>query len=226
MVGTADDAREWSTPEEVTVYTFAGDIHAEEGEAMQRRMVCPMAALVTALALLLAGKETLAKEHLMEAMGMSTVNAQRASDFTLSNVDGAHVSLQQYQGKVIFLNFWATWCIPCREEMPALEKLHQTYQGQDLVVLAINLKESPDQVKAFFEKHVLSFPSLIDPNGAVFRAYSVTGMPTTYLVSRDGTILARGIGGRDWTRAEAHDLIRALVGKTPVASGADPSTSQ
>jgi peroxiredoxin len=185
-----------------------------------------MAALATALALLLVGKGALAKEHLFEAMGMAKVTGQRAPDFTLTSVEGTQVSLQQYQGKVIFLNFWATWCIPCREEMPALEKLHQTYQAQDLVVLAIDLKESPDQVKAFFEKHALSFPSLIDPNGVVFRAYAVTGMPTTYLIGRDGNILARGIGGRDWTRGEAHELIRELAQKTPVASGSGPSTSQ
>ena len=213
-------------PEEAILRTPADDAKGGEDEAMQRRMVCPMAALVTALALLLIGTGTLAKEHLLEVMGMTKVTGQQAPDFTLSSVDGAPVSLQQYQGKVIFLNFWATWCIPCREEMPVLEKLHQTYQGQGLVILAIDLKESPDQVHAFFEKHALSFPSLIDPNGAVFRAYLVTGMPTTYLVGRDGNILARGVGGRDWTRAEAHELIRELVHKSPVASGADPNTSQ
>jgi peroxiredoxin len=193
---------------------------------MQRWVACPVAALGIALALLLAGKGAVAKDHLFDAMGMTKVSGQRAPDFTLSGVEGIQVSLQQYKGKVIFLNFWATWCIPCREEMPALEKLHQTYQGQDLVVLAIDHKESPDQVKAFFAKHSLSFPAVIDANGAVFRAYSVTGMPTTYLIGRDGNILARGIGGRDWTTTEAHELLRNLMQKTPVASEASPITNQ
>jgi cytochrome c biogenesis protein CcmG/thiol:disulfide interchange protein DsbE len=213
-------------PQKVILSTDEDDIRGEEGEAMQRRVVGPAAVLLTALAVFLVAKGAVAKEHLFEAMGMAKVAGQKAPDFTLSGVDGTQVSLQQYKGKVIFLNFWATWCIPCREEMPALEKLHHTYRAQDLVVLAIDLKESPEQVKAFFEKHALSFPSVIDPNGAVFRAYSVTGMPTTYLIGRDGTILARGIGGRDWTRAEAHELIRELVQKTPVASGASSGTSQ
>jgi peroxiredoxin len=166
-----------------------------------------VATLVTALALLLIGNGEAAKEHLFEAMGLAKVTGQQAPDFTLATVDGTQMSLQQHQGKVIFLTFWATWCIPCREEMPALQKLHETYQAQGLVVLAIDLKESPDQVKAFFDKHALFFPSLLDTNGTVFRAYSVTGMPTTYLIDRDGSILARGVGGRDWTRTEAHALI-------------------
>jgi peroxiredoxin len=187
-------------------------------------MICPLATLVTALTLLLASKGSGAKEHLFEAMGMAKVTGQQAPDFTLPDVDGAQVSLQQYQGKLVFLNFWATWCIPCREEMPALEKLHQTYR--DLVVLSIDLKESPEQVKAFFDKLALSFPSLIDANGSVFRAYSVTGMPTTYLIGRDGSILARGIGGRDWTRAEAHELLRELMHNSPLTSGPSPITSQ
>lgn len=214
-------------PIEDILYRNDDDVRSGEGAEMQRQVVCPTAALVTVLAVLLAGKGTLAQEHLFEAMGMAKVAGQKAPDFTLSSVDGTQVSLQQYKGKVIFLNFWATWCIPCREEMPALEKLHHAYREQDLVVLAIDLKESAEQVKAFFQQHALSFPSVIDANGSVFRAYSVTGMPTTYLIGRDGAILARGIGGRDWTRPEAHELIRELLQKTQGASaGSSPVTSQ
>jgi peroxiredoxin len=73
-------------------------------------------------------------------------------------------------------------------------------------------------VKAFFQKRTLSFPALLDQNGAVFRDYSVAGMPTTYLIGRDGRLLARSVGGRDWTRAEAQALIRDLVKKAPVGS--------
>jgi peroxiredoxin len=106
--------------------------------------------------------------------------------------------------------------------MPGLEQLHQTFQQHDLVILAINLKEGAEQVKAFFQKRTLSFPALLDQNGAVFRDYSVAGMPTTYLIGRDGRLLARSVGGRDWTRAEAQALIRDLVKKAPV--GAEQSS--
>ena len=162
---------------------------------MRRRAVRQVTTIVATLGLLLAGKAADAREHLLEAMGMAKVPPKAAPDFTLSTTDGQQVSLLQYRGKVVFLNFWATWCIPCREEMPALERLHQTYQSQDLAVISIDLKESADQVKAFFQKHGLSFPALLDQNGSVFRDYLVAGMPTTYLIGRDGTMLARGIGG-------------------------------
>jgi peroxiredoxin len=192
---------------------------------MGRRTAWQVTTIVAALGLLLVGKAADAREHLLEAMGMAKVPPKAAPDFTLPTTDGQQVSLQQYRGKVVFLNFWATWCIPCREEMPALERLHQTYQTQDLAILSIDLKESADQVKVFFQKHSLSFPALLDQDGSVFRDYLVAGMPTTYLIGRDGTMLARGVGGRDWTRAEALQLIQELIKPTPVAVQPRPQVS-
>jgi thiol-disulfide isomerase/thioredoxin len=197
----------------------------QEDKAMQRRVVCQVTTIVAALGLLLGGKAADAREHLFDAMGMAKVPAKAAPNFTLSTVDGQQVSLHQYRGKVVFLNFWATWCIPCREEMPALEQLHQTYQSQDLTILSIDLKESADQVKVFFQKHGLSFPALLDQDGSVFRDYLVAGMPTTYLIGRDGTLLARGVGGRDWKRAEALQLIQELIQATPVVVQPSPQVS-
>jgi peroxiredoxin len=178
--------------------------------------------VMATLGLLLLGEAAIAAKDLFEAMGLAKLPEKAAPDFTLPNVDEQQVSLRQYRGKVVFLNFWATWCIPCREEMPGLEQLHQTFQQQDLVILAINLKEGAEQVKTFFQKRTLSFPALLDQNGAVFRDYSVAGMPTTYLIGRNGNLLARGVGGRDWTRAEAQELIRDMVKKAPV--GLEQST--
>jgi peroxiredoxin len=192
---------------------------------MGRRTAWQVTTIVAALGLLLVGGAADAREHLLEAMGMAKVPPKAAPDFTLPSTDGQQVSLQQYRGKVVFLNFWATWCIPCREEMPALERLHQTYQTQDLAIISIDLKESADQVKVFFQKHSLSFPALLDQNGSVFRDYLVAGMPTTYLIGRDGTMLARGVGGRDWTRAEALQLIQELIKPTPVAVQPRPQVS-
>jgi thiol-disulfide isomerase/thioredoxin len=190
-------------------------VRGQKEDAMRRKAVCHVTIIVAALGLLLGEKVVDARQQLLEAMGMTTVPPKAAPDFTLLNIDGQQVSLQQYRGKVVFLNFWATWCIPCREEMPALERLHQTYQAQDLAIISIDLKEGVDQVKAFFQKHGLSFPSLLDTNGVVFRDYLVAGMPTTYLIDRDGTMVARGVGGRDWTRAEALQLIQELLKPTP-----------
>jgi len=197
----------------------------QEEKAMRRRAVRQVTTIMAALGLLLGSEVAEAREHLFDAMGMAKVPAKVAPNFTLSTVDGQQVSLQQYRGRVVFLNFWATWCIPCREEMPALEQLHQTYQSHDLTILSIDLKESADQVRAFFQKHNLSFPALLDEHGSVFRDYLVAGMPTTYLIGRDGTLLARGVGGRDWTRAEALDLIKELIQKTPVVVHPAPQVS-
>jgi peroxiredoxin len=201
-------------------------VRGQKENAMRRKVVCHVTIIVAALGWLLGGNVADAREHLLEAMGMAKVPPKAAPDFTLLNIDGQQVSLQQYRGKVVFLNFWATWCIPCREEMAALERLHQTYQAQDLAIISIDLKEGADQVKAFFQKHSLSFPSLLDPNGTVFRDYLVAGMPTTYLIDRDGTLLARGVGGRDWTRAEALQLIQELLKPTPAVLRPAPQVSQ
>jgi peroxiredoxin len=198
-------------------------VSGQEENVMRRKAVCHVTTIVAALGLLLGGRVADAREHLFEAMGMAKVPAKAAPDFTLLNTDGQQIALQQYRGKVVFLNFWATWCIPCREEMPAIERLHQTYQAQELAIISIDLKESADQVKVFFQKHGLSFPALLDPNGSVFRDYLVAGMPTTYLIDRDGTMLARGVGGRDWTRAEALQLIQALLQST--SAGRPPASS-
>jgi cytochrome c biogenesis protein CcmG, thiol:disulfide interchange protein DsbE len=200
-------------------------VSGQEENAMRRKAVCHVTTIVAALGLLLGGEAADAREDLFEALGMAKVPPKAASDFTLLDTDGQQVSLQQYRGKVVFLNFWATWCIPCREEMPSLERLHQTYQAQDLAIISIDLKEGADQVKAFFQKHGLSFPSLLDPNGTVFRDYLVAGMPTTYLIDRNGTLLARGVGGRDWTRAEAQQLIQELLKPTPAVRQAAPQVS-
>jgi peroxiredoxin len=190
---------------------------------MQRRMACQAAMIVATIGLLLLGKTSSASEHLFQAMGMGKLPAKRAADFTLPDVEGRQVTLHHYRGKVIFLNFWATWCIPCREEMPAMEQLHREFQPQGLALLALNLKETPDQVKAFFDQHRLSFTALLDESGSVFRDYQVMGLPTTYLIDHEGTLLARGVGGRDWTRNEGKDLIRALLAGAPTVPKSDPS---
>jgi cytochrome c biogenesis protein CcmG/thiol:disulfide interchange protein DsbE len=178
---------------------------------MRRRVGYHITTFLVILGLLFPGKTATASERLFEAMGMAKLPGRPTTDFTLPNLEGKQVSLRQYLGKMVFLNFWATWCIPCREEMPAMEQLHQTFHSQGLVILAVNLKERPEQVKAFFDQHRLSFAALLDTSGSVFRDYQVMGLPTTYLISREGTLLARGVGGRDWTRAEGKQLIKALL---------------
>ena len=188
---------------------------------MQPQVARRITAIVAAMGLLLLGNTAHATQDLFEAMGMAKLPGKPATDLTLPTLDGPQVSLQSHLGKVVFLNFWATWCIPCREEMPAMEQLHQTFQSQGLTILAVNLKESPEQVKAFMDKYHLSFTVLLDHDGSVFRDYAVMGLPTTYLIGREGSLLARGVGGRDWTKAEGKDLIQALLARGSVESSRD-----
>jgi len=119
---------------------------------MQRRHTCHMSSVVATMGLLLLGQTATATSDLLQAMGMAKLPGKPAADFTLEDLTERRVSLQQYRGQVVFLNFWATWCSPCREEMPAMEQLHQRFQPQGLAVLAVNLQETREQVKSFFEQ--------------------------------------------------------------------------
>ena len=138
-----------------------------EGQEMRRRHTCLMTTVMVTMGLLVLGQTATATDQLLGAMGMAKLPGKAAPNFTLLDVSGKQVSLQEYRGKAVFLNFWATWCIPCREEMPAMEQLHQLFQGQGLAILAVNLKESAEQVRRFSTSTV--FPS---------RRYSTTAGPS------------------------------------------------
>jgi peroxiredoxin len=134
-----------------------------------------------------------------------------APDFRLADPEGRHMSLRDHRGKVVLLNFWATWCLPCRAEMPEMEKLYQEFKGQGFVILAVDLRESPAQVRAFAKELKLTFPLLIDEDTKVVQAYAVRALPVTYLIDRKGLMVGRAIGPRDWHSAEARALIRHLL---------------
>ena len=119
---------------------------------------------------------------------------QRAVDFTLETLDGQTVSLADYQGKVVLLNFWATWCPPCELEMPDLQKAYEKYEEQGLVVLAVNAGEPAPTVQAFVTKLGLTFPILMDARGQVGAQYRASGLPMSLVVDREGIIRARHLG--------------------------------
>jgi peroxiredoxin len=121
-----------------------------------------------------------------------------APDFTLPGEDGKTYRLSDYRGKVVVLNFWATWCPPCRYEMPSMERAHKKVQGEKIVLLAINVGENEDRVFEFTGQYPVTFPLLLDTEGAVIRKYPVIGLPTTFVVDPRGIVTYRAIGGRDW----------------------------
>ncbi len=119
-------------------------------------------------------------------------------DFELPDLDGENVKLSDYKGKVVFLNFWATWCPPCRGEMPAMESVYKELKDDGFVILAVDLGEDGDTVQKFVEGNNLTFPVLLDKTSSVGMTYTASSIPTTYLIDRDGNILGRAIGAREW----------------------------
>jgi thiol-disulfide isomerase/thioredoxin len=137
-----------------------------------------------------------------------------APDFTLENLDGETVALGGYRGKVIMLNFWATWCPPCRREIPSMEAIYQDLAGDGFVVLAVNEFEEPDHVFAYTGQLSVdpTFPILFDRDSRVSQLYGVKGLPTTLLIDRQGRIVYRAVGGRDFEHAEVRQIVRDLLG--------------
>ena len=111
--------------------------------------------------------------------------------FTLENLDQEQASLSDFQGKKVILNFWATWCLPCRTEMPAFQSISE--EREDVVVLAVNMthKDSVNKIKGFLTDNDLTFPVVLDPEGIVSKAYSIINIPSTYFIHEDGSIYER-----------------------------------
>jgi len=125
----------------------------------------------------------------------------KAPNFTLTTPEGKKVNLADYQGKKVILNFWATWCPPCKAEMPALQDLYERLNGH-IEILAINIDPEND-VSKFVKKHKLTFPILLDQTGKVNESYSILSVPTTFLLDENGTIIKKQIGAMTLEQMEA-----------------------
>ena len=138
-----------------------------------------------------------------------------APDFNLRNLKGNYQSLDSFRGQVVVLNFWATWCVPCRVEMPSFEKLYRRYRSEGVVVLAVTLdKNSKKKVKSFVEEYGLSFPILFDEEGKVERLYPSMTIPFTYVLDREGRVVARVDGAKNWESNETFEAIEYLLKKS------------
>jgi len=136
-----------------------------------------------------------------------------ALDFELEDLDGNLISLSSMRGKVVFLNFWATWCPPCRAEMPSMEELYNRFASRDFEIVAVDLQEKNKQVRKFVDDNGLTFKILLDKNGSTGTAYGARSIPTTYIIDRDGSVLARTLGGREWDTAEVFDLFEKILSR-------------
>jgi peroxiredoxin len=136
----------------------------------------------------------------------------RAPNFRLENLEGEEVSLAGYRGQVVFINFWATWCVPCKAEMPSMQALYKDYKDKGLEILAVSSDfEGETAVRPFVEEMRLTYPILLDSDFRVDSRYLIRSVPTTILVGRDGVITHKLIGARNWNTPEARDLIEKLL---------------
>jgi peroxiredoxin len=134
-----------------------------------------------------------------------------APTFELADTEGRTHRLADYRGQVVVLNFWATWCPPCREEMPAMERLHQLVAEENIAVIAVNVGENEDTIFLFTADYPVSFPLLMDQEGRVVRDYPVIGLPTTYVIDPGGIIRHRAVGTREWDDPQLVDELRELL---------------
>lgn len=140
------------------------------------------------------------------------VEPTESPDFTLPDVEGRPVRLRDFRGKLVFVNFWATWCPPCRLEMPSMERLYQTFKPTDFAMLAVSIdRQGAPVVKPFMAELKLTFPALLDSKTEVARQFGLRGLPTTYLIDREGRLIGAAVGGRDWYSTEARALIAGLL---------------
>ena len=136
---------------------------------------------------------------------------QPAPDFTLEDAQGQAVTLSELRGQVVMINFWASWCGPCRQEMPLLEQIHQRYEPLGFKLIGVNVEENPADGQAFLKERPVSFPVLYDPENGLSKLFDVVAMPSTVLIDRQGNIRYLHHGYKPGYENDYQDQIRALA---------------
>ena len=137
---------------------------------------------------------------------------QPAPDFTLPGLDGKMVSLSDYRGHVVLVNVWATWCPPCVDEMPSMEKLYRALKGENFEILAVSIDAlGKKAVAPFMKKYNLSFPALMDPDGTIKTLFQTTGVPESFIINQEGILIEKVIGPKDWATPPVVGFFRNLL---------------
>jgi thiol-disulfide isomerase/thioredoxin len=152
-------------------------------------------------------------QDLLKSIGLSKPPLSQAPEFTLRDANGGLSNLARYRGGFVLLNFWATWCGPCREEMPSMEQLRRKFAGQGLAIVALNQRESAALVNRFMKTNALNFSTPLDTDGRVAASYRVYGIPVTYLIDGSGQAIGRKSGPLDWASPAVVDAFRKLIGE-------------
>ncbi len=150
-----------------------------------------------------------------EEMGVIKPSTRvEAPGFSLTSLDGSISALSDTRGKVVLLHFWATWCLPCKDEMPAIERLWEKFKGEDFIILAVAVdRGKPKKVRKFSKKHGITFPILLDPKGSTRKTYEVSALPTSYIIGKDGRISGKVLGAKEWDKAEAVSFFEELLNR-------------
>ena len=137
---------------------------------------------------------------------------KKTPNFCLEELNGEKVQLAALKGKIIFLNFWATWCGPCREEMPSMEALYRHYKETDFLFLTISINSGGrEPVRKFIERHRYRIPILLDPAGKTLELFEISRIPATLIIDRNGRMIGRVIGPRDWSSPEVFSLVDQML---------------
>jgi len=160
--------------------------------------------LIYALCLLFHGSVAIAKNEPLHPVK----GTPQAAEFTLLDIDDKTHSLLKYRGRVVIVNFWATWCPPCRDELPSMERAWKIFKKHDVVLLGINVGEDADTIFEFTANYPVTFPLLLDLDSKVTKSYPVIGLPTSYVIDPEGRIIYQAIGTREW---DAKVLIKKIL---------------
>jgi thiol-disulfide isomerase/thioredoxin len=168
----------------------------------------------------LFGAESLAKadsrdlDQLFGDMGVIKISQALPVEIELKDLNGQPISLSDFRGKIVFLNFWTTWCFDCRIEMPHMEKLHQQFKNKEFEMVAVNLQEQVSQVKQFFKDYKLTFTTLLDSDGEVGAHFRITSIPTTFILNKSGIIIGKVMGPREWNGEKSFALFEHLTNRS------------
>ncbi len=134
-----------------------------------------------------------------------------APDFDLQDMQGISHQLKGYEGKTVIVNFWAVWCGPCRKEIPAMNRALAILKDENIAMLGINVGDQQEMIEAFSKDYPMDFTVLMDKNGAVSQHWQVTGFPTTYIVNKQGQVVHRFVGGREWDEEAMLGSVRSIA---------------
>jgi len=163
-------------------------------------------------------------ERLFKEIGVLQIPpAADPVEIQLKDQNGRLTSLSEFRGKIVFINFWTTWCLACVIEMPSMEKLHQKFKDKDFAMVGINLQESDATVLKFYKENQLTFTTLLDATGDVGAAFRIRGIPTTFILDKNGIIIGKVMGPREWDSRDSFALFEYLTDNTVAGTNSKSS---